>query len=94
MAKQIFYVMSCDEWKSTDSMRLQFIGTSQKKLKMFVSKEIETGNMDYREDKDLTPKQQAKEFRSDWETSPRRDINCNLTYGYIDYCYNNDPESI
>lgn len=94
MAKQIFYVMSCNEWNSNDSMNLLFVGTSTRKLKMFVSSEIEKGNMLYKEWEGLTPKQQANKFRSDWETLHRRDINCNLTYGYIDYCYNNDPESL
>ena len=94
MAKQIYYVMSCDEWKGTDSMNVIFIGTSTQKLKMFVSDEIEKENMLYKEWEDLTPKQQAKKFRSDWGKALRTDINSDLTYGYIGYCYNNDPDSI
>ncbi len=94
MAKQIFYVMSCDEWNSTDSMNLLFIGTSTRKLKMFVSSEIAKGNMEYKSYMGLTPQQQSKEFRKDWEKALRADINSNLSYGYIDYCYDNDPESL
>lgn len=48
MAKQIFYLQSCDIWKSTDSMRLLFIGTSPQKLMMKISEEIEEGNMEYK----------------------------------------------
>ena len=48
MAKQIFYLQSCDIWKSSDSMNLLFIGTSPQKLMMKISKEIEEGNMEYK----------------------------------------------
>lgn len=48
MAKQIYYLHSCNEWKEYSSMRLLFIGTSQQKLKMKISKEIEEGNMEYK----------------------------------------------
>ena len=91
MAKQIFFVMSCDSWKSIDSMRLQFIGTSQKKLKMFVSKEIERGYMDYGIG---SREEQARSFRHDWEYASGDCINNRLDYGYINYCYDNDPESL
>lgn len=89
MAKQIFYLQSCDEWKSNDSMQLLFIGTSQRKLKMKISREIEEGNMEY-DDPSLSPKEQAKKFRSDWENEKRDVINSRLTYGYYDYTYNNE----
>lgn len=49
MAKQIYYLHSCNEWKEYSSMELLFIGTSQQKLKMKISKEIEEGNMEYYE---------------------------------------------
>lgn len=48
MAKQIYYLHSCNEWKEYSSMELLFIGTSQQKLKMKISKEIEEGNMEYK----------------------------------------------
>ena len=48
MAQQIYYLHSCNEWKEYSSMRLLFIGTSQQKLKMKISKEIEEGNMEYK----------------------------------------------
>ena len=50
--KQIYYLQSCDEWRSTDSMRLLFIGTSVTKLKMKIAKEIREGNMVYDDDTD------------------------------------------
>ena len=77
MAKKIYYLHSCNEWKEYSSMRLLFIGTSQQKLKMKISKEIEEGNMEYKPvttrcayvdgefklvDKENTPKEQAKLF--------------------------------
>ena len=105
MAKQIYYLQSCDEWKSTDSMHLLFIGTSQRKLMMKISKEIEEGNMEYKpattyqdfdgenliwKEKENNPKQQAKLFREDWKTKTRSDINSELKYGYYDYTYDNE----
>lgn len=99
MAKQIYYVMSCDEWASTDSMRLVFIGTSKQKMKMFISKEIENGNMEYKFDCDAEPNRKerermAKEFRKDFEVLDRWDLNNYLNYGTFDYCYDNDPGSL
>lgn len=89
MAKQIFYLQSCDEWKSYSSMELLFIGTSQRKLKMKISKEIEEGNMEYG-NTELSPKEQAKRFRKDWDTETRDIINSQLKYGYFDYTYDNE----
>ena len=89
MAKQIYYLHSCNEWKEYSSMRLLFIGTSQLKLKMKISKEIEEGNMEYY-DGDLSQKEQAKKFRKDWKTETRATINSRLTYGDFDYTYNNE----
>lgn len=86
-------------------MRLLFIGTSQQKLKMKISKEIEEGNMEYKPvttrygyvdgefklvDKENTPKEQAKLFRQDWKTETRAIIKSELKYGDFDYTYNNE----
>ena len=105
MAKQIFYLQSCDAWKSTDSMSLIFIGTSQRKLMMKISKEIEEGNMEYKAttskydyvdgkwtyvDKNNSPKEQAKLFRQDWKNEDRQTINSLLEYGYFNYTYDNE----
>ena len=105
MSKKIYYLHSCNEWKEYSSMRLLFIGTSQQKLKMKISKEIEEGNMEYKPvttrydyvdgefklvDKENTPKEQAKLFRQDWETETRDNINSELKYGDFDYTYNNE----
>ena len=90
MAKKIiYYLHSCDEWVSKSSMRLIFIGTSPTKLKMKISKEIEAGNMEYY-DAELSPKEQAKMFRQDFAKKTENYINGNLTYGFYDYCYDNE----
>lgn len=104
MAKQIYYLQSCDIWKSCDSMSLLFIGTSQRKLMTKISKEIESGNMNYKPvtseydyvngewklvDKRNSLKEQARLFRKDWKTEDRRTINSALEYGYYDYTYDN-----
>lgn len=91
MAKKIYYLHSCNEWKEYSSMRLLFIGTSEQKLKMKIAKEIEEENMEYDgAQKGATPKQQAKQFKKDWETKDRRTINSLLNYGVYDYTYDNE----
>ena len=87
--KQIFYLHSCDEWRSHDSMRLLFIGTSVTKLKMKSAKEIREGNMEY-SDASLPRKMQVERFLKDFKTKTREEINCNLTYGMYDYCHDNE----
>lgn len=105
MAQKIYYLHSCNEWKEYSSMELLFIGTSQQKLKMKISKEIEEGNMEYKPvttrydyvdgkfklvHKENTPKEQAKLFRQDWETETKDIIESELKYGDFDYTYNNE----
>lgn len=86
MAKQIFYVFSCDEWKSRESSRIIFIGTSKRKLKQFLADEIDRENMVYYGGSDA--------FLRDFDTEKRDTINSRLDYGYYDYCYDNDPDSL
>lgn len=105
MAKQIFYLHSCNEWKEYSSMSLLFIGTSQRKLMMKVSKEIENGNMEYNPvtteydyvdgefklvNKENTPKEQAKLFRKDWKIRPLNEIDSELKYGDINCTCDNE----
>lgn len=105
MAKQIYYLHSCNEWKEYSSMSLLFIGTSQRKLMMKVSKEIENGNMEYKPitteydyidgkfklvNKENTPKEQGKLFRKDWKIRPLNEIDSELRYGDINYTYDNE----
>lgn len=47
MAKQIFYAFSCDVYKSHESEKLLFVGTSRQKLKMLLSRKIECGEVEY-----------------------------------------------
>lgn len=93
MSKQIYYAMYCDEWKSHDSERLMFIGTSPQKLKMVISKAIENDEAYYHcdgFDEMTTQKKQAKEFRKDFAVLTRRELNDRLEYIYFDYTYNNE----
>lgn len=92
MSKMIFYAMYCDEWNTNDSARLMFIGTSQQKLKMAISKAIERGDVTYDcPDFDMaTQKKQAKEFRKDFAVLTQRELNSKLTYLYFDYTHNNE----
>lgn len=89
MAKQIYFVMSCDEWKNYDSARLIWLGTSQQKLKMFISQKIEEQTMEYGNTEN-SPEKQAEQFRKDWKTKPSTEINSLLQYAFYDYGYDNE----
>ncbi len=91
MAKQIFYVQSCNEWKEYSSMRLLFIGTSIQKLVKFVAKQIEDEEMSYDDGNDsLISKQQAKLFKKDFKMQTLSVVNSRLRYGLIDYTHDNE----
>ncbi len=88
-SQQIFYLCSCDEWKTKSSMSVIFIGTSARKLKALVKKEILEGNMEYGDQND-SRQNQAKNFAEDFDFHETRGrINDKLLYGYYDYTYNN-----
>ena len=89
---KIYYLHSCDEWRSTDSMRLLFIGTSVTKLKEKIVKEIREGNMVY-DDDTLPRNMQADRFLKDFSVfngANRETINCKLGYGMFNICQDNE----
>ena len=88
MAKQIYFVISCDEWKSYNSERLIWIGSSPQKTKRFIMDEIIEENMEYGNPEN-SPEEQAKQFFKDWDTTTRGYLNDNLRYGYFDCIYDN-----
>lgn len=45
--KKIYYLCSCDEWKSYSGMNLLFIGSSIRKLKMYIANKLKNGDMKY-----------------------------------------------
>ena len=90
--RKIYYLHSCDEWRSTDSMRLLFIGTSVTKLKEKIVKEIREGNMVY-DDDTLPRNMQADRFLKDFSVfngANRETINCKLGYGMFNVCQDNE----
>ena len=89
MAKQIYYVQSCDEWESRDSMRLELITTSAKKLKDFISKKIKAGDFEYN-DPEQSADNQAGMFRRDFEAETRDVISARLRYACFSYAYDGE----
>ena len=87
--QQIFYVCSCDEWKSCDSMRLVLLTTSKRRLKSFISHKIEQGEFEYA-NADLTKRQQAKAFREDFDECRTADIDALLNYAHFNYSYDGE----
>ena len=88
--QQIFYFCACDYMKSRKSMHVIFMGTSARKLKAKVKKEILDGNMEYGDPND-SRQTQAKRFVEDFDFHETRSrINDKLHYGYYNYTYNNE----
>lgn len=88
--KQIYLVFSCDDHKTHDSERLIMATTSVRKMKSFLAKEIENGDIDYSNGITETPKRMAAKFRKEFDVLTRREINDRLVYAYIDYCYDGE----
>ena len=88
--KQIYLVYSCDEWKSTDSMKLMMATTSQRKLKSYIVKAIKDGDFVYSWTDNESKAEQISGFKYSFKYSTRYDINNKLKYGYIDYCYDGE----
>lgn len=65
MARRIYVLMTCDEWKSKSSMRFYAACTSPTKLRTLISRGIEKDFFSYN-DESRSFKEQAKNFRSDW----------------------------
>ena len=90
---KIYIVYSCDEWGS--SVNPIYVGTSVKKLKSFVAKEIKAQNMEYAseyEDRTLTPRQQSDLFKREFDKNLEYNtLNIRLTYGIIE-AYDNNSE--
>ncbi len=79
--KDIYYVCSCDEWKSRSSMRIILITTDEDRLKDFLRKQIKNGDMEY---DGKTKKRMLENFDEDWLTSNMADVNSKLIYGYYE----------
>lgn len=81
--------MSCDEWKTCDSMRLKLLTTDEEKLRKYIRKQIKEENFFYNGN---TINEMLKNFDEDWQTSNMADINSLLEYGC--YSYSDDGEEI
>lgn len=87
--KQIFYVFACDEWKSDESMRLEMVTTSVRRLRSFIAKMIEDECYEYG-DTNLPPKKQAVQFREDFDAKTSWEINGLLKWAFYDYAYDGE----
>lgn len=79
--KDIYYVCSCDEWKSWNSMRPLLITTDEKRVEDFLREQIKNGDMEYDGE---TTKEMLDNFDEDWLTANMADVNAKLVYGFYD----------
>ena len=91
MSKQIFLVYSCNEWRNKP-MPLLMATESARKVKMFISKLIENeeAEYDFGHGTEFASKRQAKEFRKDFETLRRDELNNRLIYVFFDYVHDGE----
>lgn len=70
-----------------------FIGSSIRKLKMYIANEIKNGDMDYTKngDENESVSKQIKNFKNDFKNENISYINDFLKYGFIGETYNNEP---
>lgn len=87
MANQIFYLMSCDEWKSHDSERVLMLTTDADKIRKAIENEIENGSMEYDGE---TIDEMIDNFNHDWKRATRNTINDKLMYGFYSYAYDGE----
>ena len=91
MAKQIFMLHQCDEWKSTKTSSVILVTTSQQKLKSAIIKCIENKEMHYNDgNANLSIRKQIDLFKKDWKEKTSREINDRLTFGWYDYAYDGE----
>lgn len=92
MSQKIYILMTCDEWKSRDSMRIYAACTSMPTLRRLISDGIRNkvfsyGNL-------VSFSKQARKFRDEWKTrsaAPYSADNilqlCNeVKYAYVEEC--------
>lgn len=87
--KQIYTVFTCDDWKSTNSMKLIMCTTSKRKLKSFIASKIKDDTFGY-DDEERSKTKQIEQFKFDFNTGLRDIINERLHNGYFDYCYDGE----
>ena len=89
--KQIFLLYSCNAWKNRDSMKLLTATTSPTRLRRFIEAKIMNGDMRYADNGDAySEKKAVQQFRADWKTITRAEINGQLNEGFIDYVYDGE----
>lgn len=87
MAKQIFLLYSCDEWKSKDTMILVCASTATTKIRKAIIAQLNSNDMEYSNGEKLTEQKQIAMFKKDWKTELRDNINDKLRFGFFDYVY-------
>lgn len=94
MRQKIYILMTCDQWKSKDSMRVYAACTSLPTLRRLISDGIQREVFSYGEAGSF--RRQAKAFRTDWQAigqqSNRLDdilrLCGNVKYAYVEVCEN------
>ena len=83
----IYFINTCDAWKSYDSMRPAFIGTSKKMAYKKLIQMIKDEEVNFY-DEEFTVEQQLTAFKTIWNAQPDN-INNHLIYGFYEVLENN-----
>lgn len=89
MKKDIYCIFTCDEWRSTNSMRLVAVCTNLKHVKRIISDGIKREVFVFDSDENVSFVKQAANFRRAWDEAIEDgadtaiDVIDRLKYGHI-----------
>ena len=87
--KQIFLLYSCGANETNSSMTLIMATTSKSKMRRFIADKISSAEIVYNGEESKA-KAAAAQFKKDWDSLPREDINGKLDGLYVDYTYDGE----
>lgn len=84
--KQIFLLYSCGANETSSSMTLIMATTSKSKMRRFIADKISSAEIVY-DGEESNVKAAATQFKKDWDSLTRKEINNRLEGMYVDYAY-------
>lgn len=85
---EVYTLFTCDVWKTYDSMRMFFIGTSFKHLYAAIKRMIRQNVAEYKiYDEDETTEEQVSNFMQDMHSARNHDERMLLIRDRLEYAY-------
>lgn len=89
MAKTVYCLFNCNEWKERSSMRLCAVCTSLSKLRAIIASGIRSEVYLYQRTDATSARKQEKQFKADWKNAIQNgesplDLLDSLQYAYVE----------